>query len=136
MLNYKLVIDTNVFVSSLLKSPSIPSIIVDTVFKRGDIVVVYSDDMLLEYIDVLNRKKLKIPPITVNTLLSAILKNGEKVSPFPQYVHFSDESDKKFYETFKTANADYLITGNLDDFPQEEGIISPRRFAEILDIQI
>jgi len=136
MLNYKLVIDTNIFVSALLKSSSIPAIIVDTVFSRDDILIVYSDDMFSEYIDVLNRKKLNLPTITVNTLLSTILKFGEKISPFPQFVHFNDESDKKFYETFKTANADYLITGNLDDFPQEDGIISPRRFAEILNIQI
>jgi len=50
-------------------------------------------------------------------------------------MHFTDEADKKFYETFKTAEADYLITGNTKHFPDEDGIVSPREFVELTGIE-
>jgi putative PIN family toxin of toxin-antitoxin system len=136
MLNLKIVVDTNVLVSAAMKEASIPGVIVNMALKRAEFTVVYSDEIFKEYLDVLNRKKLNLPVMSVNSFISLILKFGEKTSPFPQYAYFRDESDKKFYEAFKTTNADYLITGNLDDFPQEKGIVSPKRFAEILNIRI
>jgi putative PIN family toxin of toxin-antitoxin system len=134
MLNPKVVIDTNVLVSAVRKETGIPHLAVNTVLKKENFTLVYSSDIFLEYLDVLNRRRLKLPVVKVNTLLGLILKLGEKISPFPQFIHFHDESDKKFYEVFKTANADYLITGNIKDFPEERGIISPKAFAELLGI--
>jgi len=104
--------------------------------RTDGITVIYSDEIFEEYLDVLNRKKLNLPAMTVNSFIRLIIKNGEKVSPFHQFVHFNDESDKKFYEAFKTAEADYLITGNTKHFPYEDGIVTPRKFTEILNIQI
>jgi predicted nucleic acid-binding protein len=43
------------------------------------------------------------------------------------------ESDNRFYECAEVSGADYLITGNTDDFPKEHGptkIITPRDFLD------
>jgi len=136
MLNLKVVIDTNIFVSGAMKTTGIPRIVIDTVMETDGITIIYSDEIFEEYLDVLNRKKLKLPIMTVNSFIGLILKNGEKISPFPQFAYFNDESDKKFYEAFKTADADYLITGNSKHFPDEDGIVSPRQFAELHGVQI
>jgi len=132
MLNLRIVMDTNVFVSALLKNPSIPALIVETIMDFGKIVVVYNDDIYTEYFDVLNRKRLNLPQNRVCYILDYILKHGEKVVAFSQDIHFDDESDKKFYDVFKTASADYLITGNVKHFPEEEKIVTPKNFTDLL----
>ena len=126
----RVVIDTNVLVSALLKNPSIPRSAVNKI-TSGRATLVYSDDIFAEHIDVLNRKKLKLQRVEIDNLLNYILVFGERISPFPQFVHFTDETDKKFYEVFKTAGADYLITGNIKHFPEDERIITPREFVEL-----
>lgn len=52
----KIVIDTNVLVSSLIQR-SYPYLIMDTLFINGKILLCVSNDMMAEYYDVLSRPK-------------------------------------------------------------------------------
>ena len=60
--------DTNVLVSALLSKTGNPAKILDK-FLKGELSIVYSEDILEEYEDVLHRPKLKIATDEANTLI-------------------------------------------------------------------
>lgn len=51
-------------------------------------------------------------------------------------VEFADKDDKMFLEVTLSSNANYLITGNSVHFPQEECIVTPKKFIERYSEQI
>lgn len=128
------VIDTNVIVSSVIKSDSIPGLIVELAIK-GNIVMLFNDDIVKEYRDVLSRKKFDFNQIMIKSLLNSLIKSGKLCESKVVDRDFIDESDKKFYELyyfFKKENNVFLITGNKKHFPKENNIVSPREFLEII----
>ena len=128
------VIDTNVIVSSIIKSDSIPGLIVDLAIK-GNIVMLFNDDIVKEYRDVLSRKKFDFNQIMIKSLLNSLIKSGMLYGSEVVDRDFIDENDKKFYElyySFKKENNVFLITGNKKHFPNENNIVSPREFLEII----
>ena len=125
----KLVLDTNVVVSSLLSSGP-PSIIVDLV-AEGNIIPFYSDSILQEYWDVLSRKKFAFNPLQVSRLINDIARSGMAVEcKQASKIKFADENDRIFYDAAIDAQA-YLVTGNKKHFPRDSLIVSP---AELLAI--
>ena len=127
----KAVIDTNVIVSALL-TPSGPSARILALVLSGTITIVYDNKILPEYIDVLNREKLKINKEWINLVIDFISKEGEFIMASPQAAKFDDEDDRVFYELYKTGGIDYLIIGTARHFPREKGIVSPGKFLEKL----
>jgi len=125
----RIVLDTNVIVSALLIPSSLPAKILDSVLKK-ELTIVYDNRILSEYIYVLFKKNLKINKQAAQYILGFIKKEGEFVIPVPEKIKFTDESDKKFYEVYKSGNALYLITGNKKHFPTEAEIVTPREFIE------
>jgi putative PIN family toxin of toxin-antitoxin system len=125
----KIALDTNVIVSALLCPQSLPAKILGLVL-NGTIRIVYDNNVLVEYIDVLNRDKFKINSEIIKTVLDFITNDGEYIISIPQNVKFSDEDDKIFYELYKSGEVDFLITGNIKHFPKEKNIITPREFIE------
>jgi len=126
----KVVLDTNIIVSALLSPKGLPAKILNFVL-NGNLKIVYDNNILSEYIDVLGRKSLKINPELASIVLEFIKKDGEFKIALPQAKHFNDEDDKKFYELFKSGNVDYLITGNKKHFPNEKGIVTASEFINI-----
>jgi putative PIN family toxin of toxin-antitoxin system len=126
----KIVLDTNVIVSALLCPQSIPTKILGLVL-NGTIGIVYDNNVLAEYIDVLNRDKFKINKETIKVVLDYITTDGEYMISIPQNLKFADEDDKIFYDLYKSDEIDFLITGNIKHFPKEKNIITPREFIEI-----
>ena len=120
------VMDTNVLVSALLAPESKPAKILALAL-NGKILLHYDSRILLEYENVLNRPKFRFDPADVSALMEVIIQIGAAVSAEPRAEAFTDEADKKFYETAKSSGA-LLITGNLKHFPQEPGIVSPAEF--------
>ena len=47
-------------------------------------------------------------------------------------IFFNDESDRKFYDTAKTADS-YLVTGNIKHFPNDPIVITPAKCIELLN---
>jgi putative PIN family toxin of toxin-antitoxin system len=125
----KVVLDTNVIVSALLVIPSLPSKILNLVLDKA-ITIVYDNSIMAEYIDVLNRKELKINKEAIKLVIDSLSRDGEYINAIPLNTRFIDETDKKFYEVYKAGKARYLITGNLKHYPYEKGIVAPRKFLD------
>ncbi len=130
------VIDTNVLVSSLLSKHD-TSATSQVVFRMilGEIVPVYSAEILAEYREVLSRKKFKFPLEQVEYLLNAIIEYGVLVEPSPTGVELPNMKDLPFYEVVLEKRSDdaYLVTGNIKHFPTEPFIITARQMIDILD---
>jgi len=125
----RIVIDTNVIVSALLVTPSLPAKILDYVL-TGKLTIAYDNRMLSEYVDVLFKEKLKIDKTSARYVIDFIVKEGDIIISMPEKINFTDKSDKKFYEVYKSGKASYLITGNKKHFPKDTGIVTPREFLE------
>ncbi|MDR2965178.1 MAG: putative toxin-antitoxin system toxin component, PIN family [Treponema sp.] len=123
----KIVIDTNVIVSALLNSSSTPGEIFLKVFNKK-LFISYDNRILVEYIDVLNRDKFKINKDLVKIIIEFIKKEWVFILAESVKIDFSDKSDKKFYEVYKSTGTQYFITGNIKHFPKEKEIVTPKEF--------
>lgn len=127
------VIDTNVFVSALLSEKE-DAATVQLVRKilLGNIIPVYSEKILSEYREVLQRPKFNFPAEDQRYLLAAIEKYGEYVVPQISGSSLPDEKDLPFYEAANMNEAWYLVTGNMKHFPEESFIVTPREMLIVL----
>jgi len=130
----KIVIDTNVLVSALIQR-SYPYHIVVDVFSNDKIQLCISEELFVEYFNVLNRKKFsKYPDFITNaqTLLVDIEKIAVKFYPTVRLEIIHDADDNKLLELAETCHADFLITGNTNDFTMKEykgtKIITPKEY--------
>jgi len=127
------VLDTNVIFSALYSHHYTPPVkILDMVFSKM-LSAYISKPVFDEYADVLTRKKFekRIPKEKAAAALSYILSTARYIIPTTSFFpHFIDETDRKFYDLAKAADA-YLITGNAKHFPQDSKIISPADFLKI-----
>jgi len=134
----RLVIDTNVFISSLLQR-GYPFLVIDNIFKeRKTFELCVSSELLNEYNDVLNRIKFfKYADYEIKSkiLLSDIKKFGIKYSPSIKIDIIKDEADNRLLELAETCKAQYLITGNTKHFSIKKykgtKIVSPKEFCEL-----
>lgn len=135
-MTYYAVIDTNVLVSALLSSHENAATVrvVDRLFS-GDVIPVFSDDILAEYNEVLRRKKFHFSEDTVRTLLDTIISIGENITPSPSGKILPDMKDLPFYEVVLEKEGDnaYLVTGNIKHFPNKPNIVTAREFLTILE---
>lgn len=113
----RVVIDTNVLVSALLKPESVPELILSFVLS-GEIVLCLSDPVASEYEEVLKREKFsKLDERKVKELLSRLRSEAHWVYPkIRLQVTRADPEDNKFLECAVEAKADFLITGNVKHF--------------------
>jgi putative PIN family toxin of toxin-antitoxin system len=126
------VIDTNVFVSALLSSnEDAATVKIVQKILLGDIIPVYSDKILSEYREVLQRPKFKFPAEDQAYLLAAVCKFGKHIAPAPSDIVLPDEKDLPFYEAAIAESAWYLVTGNKKHFPEEPFVLSPREMLHI-----
>lgn len=126
----KVVIDTNVLVSGMLtvhgNSASILNLLLN-----GELVILYDERIVGEYEQVLGRKKFGFDPGDIKNLLNFIHYFGEPVSANPVPFVLQDAGDLPFLEVAETVPADFLITGNLKDYPTsgtKTRILSPQDF--------
>lgn len=101
----------------------------------GEIVLVYSNEIMREYREVLGRKKFKFEPSMINYVLSAIEKYGILVEPLFTGVILPDMKDLPFYEVVMEKRSDnaYLVTSNLKHFPVKPFIVTARQMLDILE---
>ena len=123
------ILDTNIIVSELLSPQGLPAKILNLVLNES-LTIVYDNQILSEYMDVLGSDRLKINPELKNFIIEFIKKEGTYMIAKPQKIKFDDEDDKIFYDLYKSGNIDYLITGNKKHFPDEKGIVTAREFIE------
>ena len=128
---FKVVIDTNVFISAIISASGNPAKIMDLI-ADGQIILFYSSDILDEYKRVLAYKKFNFSIEIQELAIEDIESVGDLIEPVASKIPLPDESDRVFYDTANAANA-YLITGNLKHYPEESHILTPAQFVEMLE---
>lgn len=131
----KLILDTNVVVSSLIQK-GYPFLIVQYCLK-GNVKICLSNPILKEYSEVLNRPKfLRFPDFRTNAdfFLSRLSQLCEIYEPSVHLDIIKDEPDNRFLELAESTNADFIITGNSNDFNMKSfkstKIVSPKIYWE------
>ena len=130
------VIDTNVLVSALISNHAdVATVQLVGRLISGEIVPVYSDEIMYEYRDVLARKKFRFEQEMVNYILMAVERYGVIVEPSATGETLPDMKDLPFYEVVmeKREEDAYLVTGNLRHFPVKPFIVTAREMLDILD---
>jgi putative PIN family toxin of toxin-antitoxin system len=132
----KVVIDTNVLVSALIQR-NYPYLVVNHFIKEGKFQLCTSEDLFLEYYEVLNRKKFSKYPDFVNkaeTLLTYIATKSTMYTPKKRLQIIGDVDDNKFLELSAECRAGFLITGNTNDFTMQyykrTQIVTPKEYWE------
>lgn len=118
----KVLVDTNVLVSAILKDKD-PETVILFIAERPDIEWIVSPQILEEYKEVLSRNKFGLPEYIRNawfTVLDSLTSviDSDIPTEFPR-----DQKDAKFLACAITSNADYFITGD-KDFDQAEKFIN------------
>jgi putative PIN family toxin of toxin-antitoxin system len=109
----RVIIDTNILISAVLKGRK-PREIIEFIVNKCDIQWIVSQEIITEYKDVLNRRKLKLTPEIRQEWLDKI-ETIPLVIDVEQKVNFPrDQKDAKFLECAIASNADFLITGDRD----------------------
>lgn len=133
----KVVIDTNVFVSSVIKKTGTASLLIDK-WKKKEFILVISEPIIKEILEVLSRPRIRaISKMTRKEIreLGVLLYEGSRlVEPTVSLTVCCDPDDNKFLECAVTAGATYVVSEDkhLLDLGEYEGvkILSPRRFLE------
>jgi len=133
----KVVIDTNVFISSFFKQSINPKKIID-LWKTSKLVVCLKKEILEKYLEVLMRLGLAGEPELYEFI--KIFERKENILYFNMVqkinLEIDDPDDLKFIECAVVAKASYIISGdkhllNLKKYNDIQ-IISPSEFLAIL----
>jgi len=134
---FKLVVDTNIVVSALLKPDSLPDLIINMILNKSFILCL-SEDIFNEYQEVLSRGKFKsLNQAKTRRLLLKSKRDAKLVKPSVSVdIIKRDPEDNKFLECALEAQADYFITGNIKHFSFKKfrniHIITPKEFLDII----
>jgi len=130
----KLIIDTNVIVSSLIQK-SFPYKIVSELFIEDKVILCVSENLLAEYYEVLRRPKFAAYydfVVKAEALLADI--EAKAIMYYPQIGIdlLSDKDDNMILELADICSANYIITGNTTDFIistyKHTQIVTPREY--------
>lgn len=128
------VIDTNVIVSALItKNPNAATTRVLELALMGEIVPLYDQDVLDEYLEVLTRKKFKLKEDSIQYIIKTITINGIDSLRTSFLEDMPDEDDRVFYELSLSEPDSLLITGNSKHFPRTPRVVSPSEFLRIIE---
>lgn len=123
------VIDTNVIVSAFLFSKQeLATVLVLEALYSGKIKIVYSDEIIAEYEDVLNRDKFKLDKDDIEKFIGFVVYKGIKKESKNTGVILIDAKDQPFYDLKNVLADTILVTGNIKHFPNDKLIMSPKDF--------
>ena len=127
----KVVLNTNVLLSGLLKPYGKPAAILRLVLS-GALQVAYDGRILSEYRTVLLREKFHFSREMVDALLEQIEAEGFFVIARPLKKHLPDPDDEPFLEVALSGKVDALITGNKRHYPASASkgvaVLTPTEF--------
>lgn len=133
-MKYYVVIDTNVLVSAVLKSHSVPGSIVELAFD-GPIIPILNEAIEKEYREVLSHPKFHLPEDLIEGIMSTFHKRAIYVDAEHLDVELPDPKDLVFYEVVMEEQKEeeaYLVTGNIRHFPNRPFIVTPREMLDII----
>jgi putative PIN family toxin of toxin-antitoxin system len=109
----KVVLDTNLFVSLLLKSPSLLPLA--ELLRNGKIRLITSPAQIAELTEVLHRPRFNFAPADIKVLLDWIGTDAILVTPAEKGVKISrDPKDDFLIDAALAGEADALVTGDKD----------------------
>jgi len=131
----KLILDTNVIVSSLIQR-NYPYLIVGHCI-AGNVLLCLSSPILQEYIEVLRRPKFsQFSDFKANAdfLITRLSEISEVYEPTDQLNLIKDEPDNRLLELAAISKADFIVTRNTNDFTlktyNETRIVTPKEYWE------
>ena len=135
----KIVLDTNVLISSLLFKKQLSPIF--DILESGKIIPCFTLSTLKEFSEVLNRpkflKKIETLNLTPSEIISAVLENSQ-ICPEKKIPNIipEDPSDNKFLACAISCQASFIVSGDshllkLKKF-QEIPILQPKEFLKII----
>lgn len=134
-MKYYAVLDTNVIVSAMLKTSSVPGQVAAEAL-YGDIIPVLNDEIIAEYEDVLSRPKFRFDKRAVKIFLEELRKRAV-YSDYGMIVdEIPDPKDVVFYAVLMEKRKEdeaYLVTGNMKHFPMRTYIVTPREMMDIIE---
>ena len=132
----KVIIDTNVIVSSLIQK-NYPHLIVHELLIEEKFDLCVSEELIAEYYEVLGRHKFKKYQdfyIRAEALPPDIQRYSTKHFPTVKIEIISDKDENKILELADKCEADFIITGNTNDFTfsiyKHTKIVTPKEYWE------
>ena len=109
----RVIIDTNLWISFLLSKDYTK---LDKLFRQQNITLLFSKDLLEEFIEVARRPKFKkyFSISDLNDLLSEIYFRAEFIEVTSEVIFCRDSKDDFLLSLAKDSNASHLITGDVD----------------------
>jgi putative PIN family toxin of toxin-antitoxin system len=121
----RVVIDTNVVISALLKPGSVPDRLMSALWAdRRAATALYDARIEEEYREVALRPKFRaILPGRIEALLASLRACGERVTEVPAWGGaMTHENDRRFVEVALAGQAHAIVTGNLKHYPSDLGV--------------
>lgn len=132
MRTFYAVFDTNVLVSALMsKHADSPTVLLLDYVLDGRIVLLYNEDIINEYKDVLHRDKFHFNDEQIDALLD-LIRTGLYLDPTASQETFADEDDRVFYEVALSKEEGYVVTGNIKHFPKSPIVVTPAEMMQII----
>lgn len=142
----KVVVDTNIWISSLIASSKTAAKLVDE-WREGKFEIVISEQQVLELYDVFSRPKFlfgyRLDRQEIEDLVSSIATRAERITLKGSIKICRDPDDDIIIETAVRGKAKYLVTGDKDitndktvlSFLSRHGVsvISLSRFLAVID---
>jgi len=110
---HRIIIDTNLWISFLISKQFD---FLDNLIERNKVKLIFSDDLIAEFLEVIRRPKLSIffSEEDLNHLLEIIELKAEFISVTSLVDICRDSNDNFLLALAKDGDVDYLITGDKD----------------------
>lgn len=128
----RLVLDTNILISACLKPQGLEARVLDIALRQALFV---TEAVLAEYREVSTRAKFAAIRTCLESALHRIETSARLVQPLAVESAARDEDDNRLLECARAAQARYLITGNLKDYPPDfpgVTILNARAFLDAI----
>ena len=132
MRTFYAVFDTNVLVSALMSNRAdSPTVLLLDYVLDGRIVLLYNEDIIREYKEVLHRSKFDFSEDSIHDLIE-LVKTGLFLDPTESGETFPDIDDRVFYEVALSKEDGYVVTGNTKHFPKSPIVVTPAEMMQIV----
>ena len=130
----RVVLDTNILISALLSPQGPPAQVFLMTILQPDTQLCVSGNIYAEYEEVIRRPRLGRSAREIEETLRTVRERGFWVKPTEAVHACSDPDDDIFLECAQASDAQYLVTGNVKDFPARWGatqIVTARQLLEV-----
>ena len=134
---FRVVVDTNTYISAMLFPGSTPSRAIDLVDRAGTMLV--SSELIQELKEVARRSKFDkyVAKLKRLKFVANVVQRAELFEPTETINECRDPKDNKFLELAVSGNASHIITGDADLLVMNPfrgiAIVSPQEFLESVE---